>query len=418
MRITAVVPHFEPDVAPTGAVAARLVHELAARDHSIDVITSLPWYREHHIEPGFDGRLVRYEDTPWGRITRVHPFPAPDKTNLVRRAASYFGFSSLTAAVGARGRGADVVLAMSPPLTLGITGWLLAKRHRAPLVFNVQDVFPDVAIELGFFTNSRVIAATQRLERWCYEHADAVTVLSDDLAQNVMAKTGHPERVRVIPNFVDTSSIAPAEKENSYRREFGLSGKTVVMYAGNVGLSQSLGTVLEAAAALAVEEDVVFVVNGQGARRGEIERSARGLPNVVLVDMQPAGRLSEVLAAADVHLVPLKRGLASSSVPSKMYSILAAGRPLVASVDPGSEVERVLERSGAGVAVPPEDAEALTKALKALLDAPAERERMGAAGRAFVEGWASPADIAESYEELFEELRRSHETSGRGVISR
>jgi putative colanic acid biosynthesis glycosyltransferase WcaI len=418
VRLMAVVPHFEPDLAPTGAVAARLVKELAARDHSVEVITSLPWYREHRIESGFDGRLVRHEDTPWGRITRVHPFPAPDKTNLVRRAASYFGFSSLAAVVGARGPGVDAVLAMSPPLTLGVTGRLLARRHRAPLVFNIQDVYPDIAIELGYFTNSRVIAATRLLERWCYDHADAVTVLSDDLAENVMRKTGHPERVRVIPNFVDTESLAPGDRENSYRREFGLSGKTVVMYAGNVGLSQSLETVLEAAAALAVEEDVVFVINGQGARRDEIERAARGLPNVVFVDMQPAGRLPEVLAAADIHLVPLKQGLSSSSVPSKTYSILAAGRPLVASVDRGSEVERVIDRSGAGIAVPPEDAEALAKALKALIDAPAECARMGAAGRAFVEAWASPAAVAQAYEALFEELRESHETDGRGVISR
>ena len=417
MRLLVVVPHFDPDVAPTGAVAGRLVHELGRRDHSVEVVTSLPWYREHKIEPGFEGRLVRREDKPWGRITRVHPFPAPDKTNLLRRAGSYLGFSSLAAAVGSRAGAADGVLAMSPPLTLGVTGRLLARQKRAPFVFNVQDVYPDVAIELGYFTNPRVISATRRLERWCYDHADAVTVLSDDLRENVVDKTASPDKVRVIPNFVDTEWIAPSERDNDYRSEFGLRGKTVVMYAGNVGLSQSLETVLEAAGALEPEEDLVFVINGQGAKRAELERAARGLSNIVFVDMQPVERLPEVLAAADVHLVPLKKGLASSSVPSKTYSILAAGRPLVASVDRGSEVERVLDRSGAGIAVAPEDPEALTKALKSLLDAPAERERMGTAGRAFVQSWASPAAIAESYENLFEELRTSHETGGPGVIS-
>jgi colanic acid biosynthesis glycosyl transferase WcaI len=414
VKLLVAVPHFEPDVAPTGELATRLVRELAARDHEIEVVTSLPWYRDHRIEYGHEGRLVRHEDKPWGRITRVHPFPAPDKTNLLRRAGSYLGFSTLSAVVGMRAATADGVLAMSPPLTLGVTGWLLARRKAAPYVFNVQDVFPDVAIELGYFTNPRVINATARLERWCYDHADAVTVLSDDLRANVAGKTRHPAKVRVIPNFVDTEAIVPADPENPYRREFGLSGKTVVMYAGNVGLSQSLDIVLEAAAALAYEDDVVFVINGQGARRDELERKARGLANVVFVDMQPLHRLPEVLAAGDIHLVPLKKGLAASSVPSKTYSILAAGRPLVASVDGGSEVERVLERSSAGIAVPPEDAEALTKALKSLIDAPAERARMGASGRAFVERWASPAAVAEMYEELFVELL-SHETNGGSV---
>ena len=416
MRLIAVVPHFEPDVAPTGAVATRLIHELAARDHTIDVVTSLPWYRDHAIEPGFEGRLVRHEDTPWGRITRVHPFPAPDKTNLVRRAVAYLGFSSLAALSGRRLPAADGILAMSPPLTLGVTGRVLAVRRKTPLVFNVQDVYPDVAIELGYISDPRLVKATSRLERWCYDHADAVTVLSDDLRDNVASKMRDPSKVRVIPNFVDTDWIVPGARESSYRTEFGLGDKTVVMYAGNVGLSQSLDTVIDAAGALSYEEDVVFVINGQGARRAELERKARGMSNVVFVDMQPADRLPEVLAAADVHLVPLKRGLASSSVPSKTYSILAAGRPMIASVDSGSEVARVLERSGAGVSVPPQDAEALTKALRTLLDAPEDRARMGLAGRAFVEQWASPAAVAESYEKLFEELR-SHETDGRGVLS-
>jgi colanic acid biosynthesis glycosyl transferase WcaI len=416
VRLLVAVPHFVPDVAPTGEVAARLVRELAERGHEIEVFTSLPWYREHAVESGYGGRLVRYEDAPWGRITRVHPFPADDKTNLPRRAAAYLGFSVLVGATGARAGPADGVLAMSPPLTLGAAGWLIGRATRAPFVFNIQDVFPDVAIELGYFTSERLIRATKRLERWCYARADAVTVLSDDLRANVVRKTDRSEKVRVIPNFVDTEAITPSEKENAYRREFGLTGKTVVMYAGNVGLSQSLDIVLEAAGALAYEDDVVFVLNGHGARRDELQARARGLHNVVFVDMQPAERLPEVLAAADVHLVPLKKGLASSSVPSKTYSIMAAGRPIVASVDTGSEVERVLGRSSAGIAVPPEDAEALTKAVKGLIEAPEERARMGAAGRSFVEGWASPAAVAAAYEGLFHELG-SHESDGRNVSS-
>ena len=404
MKLAVLTPHFAPDTAPTGAVATRVVEELAARGHRIDVVTALPWYREHRIEPGYGGRLVRREDTPWGRITRVHPFPSEDKRDIVRRAAAFGGFSVLAAAAGSGGGPVDGVLALSPPLTLGAAGWLAARRRRAPFVFNVQDVFPDVAVELGVITNRRVIAAASALERWCYDRADAVTVLSEDLRDNVERKTRDPSKVKVIPNFVDTGAIVPAERESPYRREHGLAGKTVVMYAGNVGLSQSLDLVIAAAGALAHEESLVFVINGGGAARPELERSARGLPNVVFVDPQPPERLPEVLAAADVHLVPLKRGLARSSVPSKTYSILAAGRPLIASVDVGSEVARVVEDSGAGVAVPPDDPEAFTKAVQRFVESPAEGAAMGAAGRRWIEQWASPARVAEAYEELFESL--------------
>ncbi len=177
------------------------------------------------------------------------------------------------------------------------------------------------------------------------------------------------------------------------------------MYAGNVGFSQSLDLVLDAAVAMIDDPDVVFVINGGGAARPDLERRAAGLPNVRFVDMQPKHRLPEVLAAGDVHVVPLRRGLARSSVPSKLYSILAAGRPIVASVDPGTEVARTVERAGAGTAVPPDDPEAFTKAVRRLLHAPDEAAAMGRAGRRFVEGWASPAAVAEAYEALFRSLR-------------
>lgn len=408
MRLVVLAPHFAPDTAPTGDIVTRIVEELAARGHRIHVVTSFPWYRDHSIEEGYEGRLVRHEDTPWGRVTRVHPFPAEDKRDLWRRALGFAGFSSLGGWAGLGAGPCDVVLAVSPPPTLGVAGWGLARLRRAPFVFNVQDVHPEVAVKVGALKGPRVIAAFERLERWIYDHADAVTVLSEDLRGNVAAKTRDATKVKVIPNFVDTGAIVPAERESSYRREHGLTGKTVVMYAGNVGWSQSLDLVVQAAGALAHEKDLVFVINGSGMAREQLQRDARGLGNVVFVDSQPAERLPEVLAAADVHLVPLKRDLARSSVPSKTYSILAAGRPLIASVDVGTEVARVVEESGAGIAVPPDDPEAFTKAVRRFLDSPDEGRAMGEAGRRWVEQWPAPAEVAESYESLFEELVARH----------
>ena len=405
MKLVVVCPHFAPDVAPTGEVMTRIVEQLAARGHRIDVITSLPWYEHHAVEPEFRGKPLRSESVSWGRITRVHPFPT-DKRDIPRRALAFGGFSALVAGVGVAGGRVDGVLAMSPPLTLGLTGWSIALARRAPLVFNIQDVFPDVAIELGVLKGERVIAAAKWLERVTYERADAVTVLSEDLRENVAAKVDAADasKVRVIPNFVDTRRITPEPRENAYRRELGIEGKTVVMYAGNVGMSQSLELVLAAATALAHDPEIVFVINGGGAARPGLEVAARGLPNVHFVDLQPRARLPEVLAAADIHVVPLKQGLGRSSVPSKTYSILAAGRPVLASVDRGTEVERIVEQSGAGVAVPPDDPEAFTKALTRLVAAPEELARMGAAGRRFVESWASPEAVAVQYENLFTEL--------------
>jgi len=412
MKLAVLCPHYAPDSAPTGEVMTSIATELVARGHELHVVTSLPWYEHHRIEPGWDGRLVRHEDTEWGRITRVHPFPT-DKRNIPARAAAFAGFTLLSTALALRGRPRarpDAVLAMSPPLTLGAAGWLAARRWRVPFVFNIQDVFPDVAVELGAITNPQVIRVASWLERWTYRHSDAVTVLSDDLRDNLVAKiTGTVpdayDRIRVIPNFVDTDRIRPADPEaGAYRREHGLEGRRVVMYAGNVGLSQSLDLVVDAARKLADRTDVVFVINGGGSGRAALREAAMGLDNVRFVDFQPKARLPEVLAAGDIHLVPLRRGLARSSVPSKTYSILAAGRPVLASVDEGTEVARVVSEAGAGLAVPPDDPGAFTNALITLLDEPERAAAMGRAGRSFVERWASPAAVAERYEALFEEL--------------
>ena len=407
MNIVVLCPHFAPDVAPTGEVITAITQRLAARGHRLHVVTALPWYRHHATEPGWDGQLVRHEDTPWGRITRVHPFPT-DKSNLGARALAFAGFTVLAAIEGAlTSERPDVVLAMSPPLTLGAAGWMVARSRRAPFVFNIQDVFPDVAVELGLLTNPSAIAVARRLEATTYRRADAVTVLSDELAANVRAKVPDAaDRVHVIPNFVDTAAITPEPSPGGrpYRDEYGLGDRTVVMYAGNVGLSQSLDLVLAAARRFSDRPDVVFVINGGGAARLGLMEQARGLDNLVFVDMQPRSRLPEVLAAGDLHVVPLRTGLAAASVPSKLYSILAAARPIVASVDPGTEVQRTVEEAGAGLAVPPDDPEAFIGALETLLADPAARARHGAAGRAWVEGWLSPEAVALAYEALFEEL--------------
>ena len=400
-------PHFDPDTAPTGAVMTRIVSELVERGHRVHVVTALPWYRAHAVEESWDGRWIRRQRTPWGSITRVHPFPSGDRRDLLRRAMGFVGFSVLAGVEGCRVGGwfrrVDAVLAMSPPLTLGPVGRLVALLRRAPFVFNIQDVFPDAAVRTGAITDRRVIAAASWLERMTYRTATAVTVLSEDLQANVRAKVParHRSRVHVIPNFVDTSVIRPSDRDTPYRRRLGLGNGPVVIYAGNVGYSQSLDLVVEAARRL---PDVQFLVNGDGAARPALEASAADLPNVHFAGFVESDRLSELLATGDVHVVPLKTGLGAVSVPSKTYSVLAAGRPVVASIDPGTAVPRMLAASGGGVAVPPDDVDALVAALAALVEDPEAAAEMGRRGRRWVEREASPTAVGVAYDRL---LRRT-----------
>ena len=189
MRLVVLCPHFEPDTAPTGRVMTRIVDELVARGHHVDVVTSLPWYRHHRVDPGWKTAVARRQATPWGTVNRVNPFPGGDKRSIVRRGLGFIGFSALAlgggVAAGGWLRRADGVIAMSPPLTMGVVGRLVAWSHRCPFVFNIQDVFPDAAVATGAVTNRGVIAAASWLERISYRSTDAVTVLSADLASNV-----------------------------------------------------------------------------------------------------------------------------------------------------------------------------------------------------------------------------------------
>ena len=405
--IIVLCPHFSPDTAPTGEVITRIVEEFVKAGQVVHVVTSLPWYRSHSIEEGWTGRLVRRETTSWGSVTRVHPFPGKSKSNLLRRAVGFAAFSAIagvcTVFAGGIHRRPSAIISMSPPLTLGLTGWLASRIRRCPSIFNIQDVFPDAAVETGAITNKKIIAAARWLERVSYHRSDAVVVLSEDLRANVVAKIAarHLSKVHVIPNFVDVERITPMNRMTDYRQDLGIGAEQVVMYAGNVGYSQSLGMLIHAAREL---PGVTFVINGDGAARADLEQEARGVSNVHFSGYQPRERVAEVLASADVHVVPLRTGLGAVSVPSKTYSILAAGRPVVAAIDGGTEVTRILAASGAGISVPPDDPEALTRAIETMLKSTSSAEQAGAAGRKWVEDHVSPAIVARSYLEVIDAL--------------
>lgn len=401
-RLVVLCPHFAPDIAPTGRVMTQIVEQWATLGHEVHVVTSLPWYREHRVEPSWTGRIVRRETTTWGSITRIHPFASKSKANLVARAAAFVVFSVVAGAcaifAGGRRR-VDAVIAMSPPLTLGIVGWCVALARRSRLIFNVQDVFPDAAVHTGAVRNPVVIAVASWLERFTYRRSAAVVVLSNDLQRNVRAKLPDAcaDRVHVIENFVDVHNIAPRDRMTSYRRELGIGDEVVVMYAGNVGFSQSLDVVIEAACRLPT---LTFLINGSGSALTLLKAQALDIPNVRFGDYQPEERLAEVLATGDIHVVPLRKGLASASVPSKTYSILAAGRCVVAMVDAGTEVDRIVRSSGAGESIAPGDIDALVAAIDALAGDSARRDTCAKAGRAFVERHPTARDVAESYVRL------------------
>ncbi len=400
MRLLFVNQHYPPDSGATGALLSQLAECLARSGHEVTVLTGRPTYGEARDRPA-----PRREVRNGVRILRLamldrRPGPAG-------RTLHYLWFAIALLGKGLRLPRPDVLMAWSStPLFGGAAARMLAGFHRCPFVYGVQDVYPEIAVALGLLRNPLLERLGRFLESFAWRGASRVVVIARDLLPAADHRGVPLDRVVVIPNWADTERIVPLEK-SPFREEMGLADEDfVVEYAGNLGHSQDLGTVLEAARIVSdrARRPIRFLIVGSGDGAEELRRTVRGIPGVALVAAQPEERVAEVLSAADLSLIPLKRGLSRYCVPSKVYSILASGRPVGAVVDAESEVARIVRESECGFRVNPGDSEALAREILRLADDPDRARRLGRHGRAFGERSGSLVRAAGDYEALFRDV--------------
>ncbi len=344
------------------------------------------------------------------------PVPSLDRSQLALRMLQFLSFQLGAAWVGRRCE-YDALLVTNPALHAGLAFAALGPWRRKPAVFAVADVYPDAGIDLGIFRHRAVIAAVAALERFCLARATSVRIISESFSAP-LERLGVPRsRLVLIYDWVDSDLIRPLPRHNAFSQEHGLDGKFVVLYAGNIGLSQGLEHVLEAARLLLKEDDIQFVMVGDGASLQQVRSRAEqaGLPKVTFLPFQPRERLPEVLASADVSLVSLQRGAAVRSLPSKTFSILASGRPLVASLDEGTDSWNLIQRAQAGVCVPPECPALLVDAILALKRDLPLANRMGRNGREYALRHHSPEAAAIQFDELFHAIVSSPPPKKRNV---
>ena len=403
MRILMLTTYFAPDSAANAVIMTQLAEDLAALGHEVTVLTSFPHYDADRVPERYRGRLWTKERGGSGDVRRVFLFVPRRKNRILGRILSYASWNVLSFLAGSLAPRSDLVFVPSPPLTNGAVGFMISRLRGVPFVYNVQDIYPDIAVRLGVLRNRSLIAASGLLERFVYRSAAAVSVISEGFKDNLLAKGVPFRKVRVIPNFADTAFIRPLDRRNRMSTELGLDDRFVALFAGNVGLSQGLGSVLDAAELLKDRPEIVVHIVGNGAAKAALVEEARrrGLTNVMLRPFFPYPELPEMYAASDVGLVPLKRGITDESVPSKVFSIMAAARPVVACVEEGSDTSRLLGQSGCGLRVPPEDPQALAEALVSLSRDREAGRRMGEKGRIWAERHHSRAPIAEAYGKLF-----------------
>jgi colanic acid biosynthesis glycosyl transferase WcaI len=406
VRILLMSAYFPPDTGSAAHLFYELGGALVKHGHDVDVLTSFPSYHAQGDLSCYRWRLWLNETLGEGiKVARV-AVPRLFHDTPVGRGLWQFSCSVIFLLRGLLLSKPDVVLVYSPPLPLGLTAWGLRLFRGMPFVLNVQDLFPQSAIDLGVLSNGFLIRFFKRLERFLYRQANHITVHSSGNQEYVAACGAEPERVTVMGNWVDTDFIRPDERRNDFSQEYGLDDKFVVSFAGIIGYSQDLDVILEAGRLLRDYPRIHFLIVGDGAGKTRHEQKAQrmGLSNVQFLPMQPRHRYPASLHASDVSLATLRAEVATPVVPSKILSAMAAGRPIITSMRLEGDAPRLIEEAQCGYALPPGDSQALAETVQTLYHDVTLRERLGQNGRRYAEAYLSVQASAEHYIHLFEHL--------------
>jgi colanic acid biosynthesis glycosyl transferase WcaI len=393
-RVLVLNQYYWPGVEATAHLLSQLCSALA-EEFDVTVVTG------RLRDPDGTGRLQR----DGVEIVRV-PSTAFDRRRLLLRAVNYLTYlgSSFGSAIAARPP--DVVLCMTDPPLIGDVALLVARRFRAPLVVISQDVFPEVAVELKRLENPLVVSALRAAIGAYVRRADRIVAIGETMRARLELKGADPSRIQVIPNWVDTETLTPQPRDNPWSRGQELVDRFVVMHSGNVGHAQDLDSLVRAATFLRDLDDVAITIVGDGARRADLEALAELLEvdAVRFLPYQHRDFLPLSLSSADVHVVGLARGLSGYVVPSRLYGVLAAGRPVIVAADGDSETAQLVESVGCGVVVPPGRPELLAAAIRRAHDGELDLGEMGRRGREYVTAEADERVAIGRYRTLLHEL--------------
>lgn len=399
---------FTPDSLSTASLMSELAQDLRQiYGHQVTVITTTPHYNplpeslaKQPLRPRWGQWL---QESELNGIRVLHVQVAPKGSRVWTRAFDYLRFHILGTLIGWwLVNKPDILLVPSPPLTIGLQAWLLGLLQRAPYIYNVQEVYPDVAVRLGVLRNRLVIRLMEWLEIFIYDHARMITVISEWFRRALLAKDVPADKMRVISNFVDTDFMQPGTRPNEFSTAHNLDGKFVVIYAGNVGLTQSFEAMLATAQNLAHLSDLHFMIVGGGARWTWLEEELvqKKIKNVTLLSYQHRSHMQQIYGSADLCLVPMKPGMAQETFPSKIYEIMAAGQPVIVAAETDSELAWIVENAHCGWAVPPEDAPALTTAIEYAYHHRDELKQKQQQGRDYVVSHNSRHAVAQQYHQL------------------
>jgi glycosyltransferase involved in cell wall biosynthesis len=407
MKIAYLCQYFLPEIGAPSARVSELSSAWVELGHEVTVITGLPNHPTGLVPPKYRRVIFRKERLDGIEVWRNWLYATPNE-GFIKKTLSHVSFMLSSALLSTpRLQGFDVLIVSSPTFFCVLTAWFMSNMRRVPFVFEVRDLWPGIFVELGVLKNRLVIRLLECVEMFLYRSASRVVVVTESFANNLRNRGVPDAKIMTITNGVDANFFTPCASENSVRRDHGLNGKFIVLYIGAHGISHALGRILDAAELTADDSEICWVFVGEGAEKAHLIARARekGLSNVRFIPGQPRILMPAWYAACDVALVPLRNiPLFEAFIPSKMFEIMACGRPIIGSVQ--GEARRILDASGGAVTVEPEDANGIAAAVRCLKSQESLRRKMGESGRNFVMAHFRRQDLARDYATLLETVAR------------
>lgn len=409
MKILHISQYFPPEMGAPAARAVELARHWVAAGHEVTVLTGFPNHPTGVVPREYRDkfrRLVVHEHTDGIHVVRSWLLPFPNR-KAYERILSYCSFCISAASTGLFLSRPDVVIATSPQLLVGLSGWCVARWKSVPFVFEVRDLWPESLTAVGMGNEDSLLhRCLTRIAGFLYRRSDRVVVVTPAFEDYLVEHWRVPrEKISVIENGVETQLFAP-DSATALERQLGADGKFVVSYIGTIGMAHGLGTIIEAATRLRHSNpEIVFLVLGEGTEKASVIARAResDLSNVLFVDQQPREKIPAYICASDICLVLLKKAdLFKTVIPTKMLEFMACARPVILGVD--GQARAILEEARGGLVIEPENSDALVSAIRLLAANPEMAAQLGRNGREYVARRFSRRETADKYIRVLERL--------------
>lgn len=406
MKILFLTQYCPPEVGAPQNRIFEFAKQLKKFNHEVTILTAMPNYPKGEIFEGYRDKKVVLEEIDGIKIVRTSIYATKDKS-FTKRLRNYLSFTFSSVLTGSKYIDKqDAIITESPPLFLGWSGYILAKKKKAKFIFNISDLWPESAVKLGVLHNKLLISLSTWLEEFCYKKAHAVTGQTKGIVDNIVSRGFDKNKVHLITNGVDTEFFKRENRDEEFRKELGVDGKFAICYAGIHGIAQGLEVIIEAADILRDHKDIQFLFFGDGPEKQKLIDMVKekGLSNVTFMPVQSKPKMPRIVASMDATIIPLKKlDLFKGALPSKMFESLASELPIVLAVE--GEAEKLINDAQAGITVEPENSKEIAEAVLKLCKDPELRTKLGQNGRKYVMEHYAREAIARKLEKILLNLK-------------